>query len=111
MESCVRIDRVRRTFVLTGEIDESNASDLTTAITDADWLDDGPVHFELSGLEVIDSSGFDALMHAYIVGRTLVLDSATPVVRQRFQDLGFDKLPGAEIADGFELGDQLTEST
>jgi anti-anti-sigma factor len=100
MDGCVRIEPHRRTFVLAGEIDESNASELTTAIVEADWLDDGPVHFDLSALTFMDSSGFRALMLAYTVGRTLVLDSATQAVRQLFEILGLDKLPGVALRNG-----------
>ena len=100
MAAVVRVDPEHRTFVLRGELDMSNAHELEAAIAAADWLDDGPVRFDIADLTFADSTGLRALMKPYAVGRMLIFDSPTPIVRRLLEILGYDSLSGVRIEDG-----------
>lgn len=99
MADTVRADARSRTLFLSGDLDMSSAPDLEAALAEADWLDIGPIRFDLSELTFIDSSGLKALISAYEVGRTLVFVSPTPVVRKVIELFGYDSLNGIRIED------------
>ena len=100
MAAVVRVDRKHRTFVLCGELDMSNAHELEAAVSAADWLDDGPVRFDIADLAFADSTGLRALMKPYAAGRTLIFERPTPAVRRLLEILGYDSLDGIRIEDG-----------
>jgi anti-anti-sigma factor len=103
MTGAVRVDAEHRTFFLSGELDLYSAPALETAISEADWLDTGPVRFDLSELTFLDSSGLRAMTSAYAVGRTLVFASPTPPVRKFFEVVGYDSVFGIRIEEPAEV--------
>ena len=103
MTGAVRVDAEHRTFFLSGELDRYSAPALEAAVSQADWLDAGPVRFDLSELTFIDSSGLRALTAAYAIGRTLVFASPTPPVRKFFEVVGYDSIFGIRIEEPAEV--------
>lgn len=83
-------------FVLAGEVDLANASDLAQAIGAHAALGTGDVVVDASGLTYIDSRGLAALVVArrrlVDQGREIVLTGVSPKVRRVFAITGLEDL-------------------
>lgn len=75
-------------LAMTGELDMSNASSVKAAVSASNAERAGRLVFELSGLRFIDSAGIAALLDAAERIDTVVVRSASPVVRRVIEITG-----------------------
>jgi anti-anti-sigma factor len=100
-QSTLNIERTQapRTLRLSGEVDLSNAGDLSSAI--APWLKtDGDITLDLEGIVFMDSTGIGVLMStAKSLGSrgTLRLVSPGPLVYNVLKLIAAETLPNVEV--------------
>ena len=99
-----------RSLRLIGEIDLSNASDLTRLLRcERDALPGRDVALDLGELRFIDSSGMRVLLGAarelHAEGRSLVMRDVPPGIRRIFGVMGLDKAPGILLEERFAEGE------
>ncbi|HEU5031909.1 MAG TPA: STAS domain-containing protein [Spirillospora sp.] len=86
---------------MAGEVDVSNAADLTRALRAARARIDGDLHLDLAGVDFIDVAGLRTLTLAArdLAGRDglLVLHSVTPHIDKLVRLIGWDAVPGLEL--------------
>ncbi|MFI0367804.1 STAS domain-containing protein [Actinomadura sp. 1N219] len=88
-------------LVLSGEIDVSNAGDLTRALEAAGGRSPGDVHVDLTDVDFVDVAGLRAFNLAARDldenGRMLVLHAVSPHIDKLFQTIGWSTTPGLQI--------------
>ena len=99
MAHAVTLGRTRSTFVLSGEIDFSNAADVESAIRDVDLSDGGSVTLDLTDLTFIDSTGMRAIMTAAAPGRAVLLVNPSRTIRRILEIMGYCGSPLVTVVD------------
>ena len=100
----IHLDRYgsRRTLFVTGELDVATAPALESAIDGALDGQDGELCLDFRGLEFVDSTGAQAVIHAHhkaeSLATRLVILAPAPAVRRVLEHLGLDRV--MDIKDG-----------
>ncbi|TDD35066.1 anti-sigma factor antagonist [Actinomadura sp. KC06] len=91
-------------LVMSGEIDVSNAGDVTRALEAAGGRSPGDVHVDLTDVDFVDVAGLRAFNLAardlHETGRMLVLHAVSPHIDKLFGTIGWSTTPGLEIHCG-----------
>ncbi|WUI01167.1 STAS domain-containing protein [Spirillospora sp. NBC_00431] len=88
-------------LAMSGEIDVSNAGDVTRALAAARDRAAGDVHVDLTDVDFVDVAGLRAFTLAARglseSGRLLVLHAVSPHIDRLFATIGWSTTPGLEI--------------
>ncbi|RKS76898.1 anti-anti-sigma factor [Actinomadura pelletieri DSM 43383] len=88
-------------LLLSGEVDVSNARDVTRALGAARDRAPGDVHVDMAAVEFVDVAGLRAFTLAACglqeSDRLLVLHSVAPHIERLFHLIGWCEIPGLEI--------------